>query len=340
MILSCCWREDFIWYLIGIHRCCFIGACAFYSSQMEANPADPDARIILTEAAMNPIKNREKLAEIIFEHFGYGKMQIGVQALFSLFAEGLMTATVLDSGDGVTHVIPIFGGAVLKDFFNRINLAGRHITNYLIKLLFLRGYAFNSSADFETVREIKEKFCFCSADIDLDRRIAKETTAYEAEYRLPDKTLIKLGRERFEAAEMMFNPLLAGMECMGAGELAFDSINKSPIDCRKDLYENILISGGTSMFPGFPTRLEADVEKIYTHNILKGQVVDASKRRVKIKVLDPPRRKYNVFIGAGVYAKVMDKQPGFWLTRQDWDEQGARLMSNTFESMAKQNTRE
>ena len=66
-----------------------------------------------------------------------------------------MSAAVLDSGDGVTHCIPIVEGQVLKPFIERINLAGRHITHHLVKLLLLRGYAFNSTADFETVREIK-----------------------------------------------------------------------------------------------------------------------------------------------------------------------------------------
>jgi len=84
------------------------------------------------------------------------------------------------------------------------------VTNYLIKLLFLRGYAFNSTADFETVREIKEKFCFVSSDIDVDRKLCKETTSLLEEYRLPDNTLIKVERERFEAPEILFNPWAAG----------------------------------------------------------------------------------------------------------------------------------
>jgi len=78
-----------------------------------------------------------------------------------------------------------------------MNLAGRSITEYLCKLLFLKGYAFNSSADFETVREIKEKYCFVSHDLKVDQAIAKQTTAYKKEYTLPDNTLISLDRERF-----------------------------------------------------------------------------------------------------------------------------------------------
>jgi len=60
-----------------------------------------------------------------------------------------------------------------------------------------RGYAFNSSADFETVREIKESKCFVSYDPVKDRNLANETTLHDQEYMLPDRSLIKIGRERF-----------------------------------------------------------------------------------------------------------------------------------------------
>ena len=121
-----------------------------------------------------------------------------------------MTAALLDSGDGVTHCIPISDGFIQQAFIERINLAGRHVTQYLTKLLllrqaasflrannyimgyFFRGYAFNISADFELVREIKEKFCFVSSDIEMDRKLSRDTTTFVEEYRLPDKSLIKV----------------------------------------------------------------------------------------------------------------------------------------------------
>lgn len=102
-----------------------------------------------------------------------------MQAILSMYSEGKMTACVLDSGDGVSNVIPVVGGYVLSNQIKRSNLAGKEITKYLIKLLFLRGYAFNSSADFETVKEIKEKLGFISHNIAMDRKIANETVFYE-----------------------------------------------------------------------------------------------------------------------------------------------------------------
>ena len=101
---------------------------------------------------MNPAVNKAGMMEIMFEKFGFERLQYGYQALMSLYAEGMDTALLLDAGDGVTHCIPVFQGNVINTRFERLDIAGRHITNNLIKLLHMRGYAFNSSSDFELVR--------------------------------------------------------------------------------------------------------------------------------------------------------------------------------------------
>ena len=101
-------------------------------------------------------------------------------------AEGLDTGAVLDSGDGVTHCIPVCQGFIQESCVKRLNVAGSHVTNHLIKLLMLRGYAFNSSADFELVREIKEKMCYVSINLEKERKLAQETTVLDKEYKLPD----------------------------------------------------------------------------------------------------------------------------------------------------------
>jgi actin-related protein 2 len=148
--------------------------------------------VLVTEPVRNTDDARSKLAELIFEKFGFSALQIQIQAILSMCSEGKRTACVLDSGDGVTNVIPIFDNYILNNQIKRSNLAGKEITKQLIKLLFLRGYAFNSSADFETVKEIKEKLGLISHNIALDRKIAHETVFYEQDYQLPDGTLVKV----------------------------------------------------------------------------------------------------------------------------------------------------
>ncbi len=158
--------------------------------KLNVNPKNTS--ILVTESVRNSNENREKLANIIFEKFGFSTMQIQVQAILSMYSEGRMTSCILDSGDGVSNIIPIVDGYVINNRIKKSELAGKEVTKYLTKLLFLRGYAFNTSADFETVKEIKEKLCFVSADIGLDRKLANETVFFEQDYVLPDGSLVKV----------------------------------------------------------------------------------------------------------------------------------------------------
>lgn len=204
-----------------------------------------------------------------------------------------------------------------------MNVAGRHVTDYMIKLLLLRGYAFNSSADFETVREIKEQLCYVSYDLKKDRKLAQETTVVDKEYRLPDGNVIYVGRERFEAPECLFNPNLIDVESPGISELMFESINESPLDCQKALVQNVILTGGTTMFPGLSSRVEKDLKEIYVRDKFDG---DASGlNRVKIFVNDPPRRKHGVFIGASFLANFTPIER--WISKQAYEENGIRVFS-------------
>ena len=186
-----------------------------------------DRKILLTEAPFNPTENKKRMAEIVFEKLNFGYFNIETQAKLTLYCEGLQTGIILDSGDGVTHCIPIAFGNLLHHQIKRLDIAGRHITDYLIKLLQIKGYAFNSTADFELVREMKEKYCFVSCDIDSDRKLDKETTYYNSIHKLPDGRKIRISSEKFEAPEILFNPYLIQNEMPGIHEMLYNAINVS-----------------------------------------------------------------------------------------------------------------
>ena len=188
-----------------------------------------DRKFLLTEAPSNPNDNKKRMGEILFEKMGVGYFNIEPQAKLSLYCEGLETGIILDSGDGVTHCIPIAYGYIIHPKIKRLDIAGRHITDYLTKLLQLKGYAFNSTADFELVREMKEKYCFVSCDIESDRTLDKETTYYNTVHRLPDGRKIRISSERFEAPEILFNPYLIRNESPGIHEMLYNAINVSKI---------------------------------------------------------------------------------------------------------------
>ncbi len=186
-----------------------------------------DRKLLMTEAPNNPDSNKEVMAEILFDKLGIGYFNIEPQAKMTLYAEGEETGVILDSGDGVTHVIPIYKNYLLTHQIKRLDIAGRHITNYLTRLLQIKGYAFNSTADFETVRELKEKYCFVSCDIKSDRKLDMETTFYNTESKLPDGRKIHISSEKFEAPEILFQPHLIQNEMPGVHEMLYNCINVS-----------------------------------------------------------------------------------------------------------------
>lgn len=282
------------------------------------------AKVLLTEPPMNPKVNRQRMAEIMFEEYGFGGIYVAIQAVLTLYAQGLQTGVVVDSGDGVTHIVPVYDGFALPHLTRRLDVAGRDVTRYLIKLLLMRGYAFERTADFETVRGIKEALCFMSYDLELDKKLSEETTVLVENYQLPDGRVIKVGSERYEAPECMFQPHLVDVEQPGVAELLFQTIQQAAVDTRSELYKHIVLSGGSSMYPGFPSRLEKEMKQLYLTKVLAG---DGSRlKNFKIRIEDPPRRKHMVFLGGAVLADIMKDKEAFWVTKQEWEEQGIRAL--------------
>ncbi|XP_030636678.1 actin-related protein 2-A isoform X2 [Chanos chanos] len=283
-----------------------------------------NCKILLTEPPMNPTKNREKIIEVMFETYQFSGVYIAIQAVLTLYAQGLLTGVVVDSGDGVTHICPVYEGFSLPHLTRRLDIAGRDITRYLIKLLLLRGYAFNHSADFETVRMMKEKLCYVGYNIEQEQKLALETTVLVESYTLPDGRVIKVGGERFEAPEALFQPHLINVEGVGVAELLFNTIQAADIDTRAEFYKHIVLSGGSTMYPGLPSRLERELKQLYLERVLKGDVDKLSK--FKIRIEDPPRRKHMVFLGGAVLADIMKDKDNFWMTRQEYQEKGTRVL--------------
>jgi len=289
-----------------------------FFERLKINPEEH--KIMLTEAANNPKKNRKALVERMFEEFHFQGVQVSIQAVLTLYAQGLLTGVVVDSGDGVTHAVPVCEGYCEPRNIQRLDVAGRHLTEYLIKLLLLRGYTFNRTADFEVVREIKEKVCYVGYDLELEKKLALETTTVMEKYTLPDGRVINVGAERFEAPEALFNPSLVDCEQKGLGEMLFDVINKSEMDVRPELYKHIVLSGGSTMYPGLPSRLEKEMRALYLKNVAKGDKKQLAK--LKLRIEDPPRRKHMVYLGGSVLADIMKDKEAYWMSRKEYEEMG------------------
>ena len=238
--------------------------------------APEDHRVLLTETPLNPKPNREKMTQIMFETFNTPAIYIESSAVLSLYTncrkldDQSFSGLVIESGDGVSHTVPIYEGCALPHATNRLDLAGCDLTDHLLSLL---PYFRRTNDNIEIARDIKEKLCYVALDYEKEMQTAASSSSLDKSYKLSVSQImheshsltpltralvdtITIGNERFRCPEALFQP---SFQSVGIHEMCYNSIMKCDPDLRKDLYANIVLSGGNTAFPGFANRMQKEI---------------------------------------------------------------------------------
>lgn len=329
------------------------GQCLF--RYLRCDPSEH--ALLLTEPPLNAPENREYTAEIMFESFNVPQLYIAVQAVLSLAASWMdaratdktsnpLTGCVVDSGDGVTHIIPVVEGYAIGSAIKHIPVAGREVTLLLQQLLRERpDLRLPGEETLEIARRIKEELCYVCPDL------AREFIKYDAE---PEKWIrtftyaspgagsaqatssFEVGPERFLAPEVFFNPEMSGTGAFTTPlpNLIDECIQASPIDCRRGLYGNIVLSGGSTMFRDFGKRLQRDLKNIVDERLAYtvgletvnggGEGKAAAAKGMAVNVVAHLNQRYAVWAGGSLFAS-MDQFPAYCTSKAEYDEHGPSI---------------
>jgi centractin len=278
-------------------------------SKPNINVKAEDHPVLLTEAPLNPHQNRDKVAEIFFETFRAPALFFAPPAVLNLYASGRTTGVVLDVGEGVTHAVPVYEGFALPYSVTRSDVAGRDVTRQMQLLLRRSGLAFTTTAEVDLVKTMKEETCFLTRTPMPDDATEKDS---KTQYTLPDGQSVTLSTERCQAPNILFDPSLIGSEEAGVADILVDSIMKSDIDLRSTLFSQVVLAGGSTLFPAFGDRMLYEVRS-------------RSPSHTKIRISAPPERINSTFVGGSILASLATFK-SMWTSKQDYEEHGSNIL--------------
>ena len=319
-----------------------------------------DHPVLLTDKPTNPMANREKMTQLMFESLQVPAMSVQIDAVLAIYASGTTTGVALDVGESVTHAVPVLDGRTLsalepdsgapQRIVQRLSVGGHHLTNYMHMLLSKRGCNFTTTAELEIVQDIKEKVAYAALGPEAELKKLLHSPTMSRTYELPDgSTIDNIGQERFLCPELLFDPVLGGHKGVGVHELIYNAVTKCKADLRARLYNNIVVCGGSSMFPGLGQRLQAEVAKLiqsrsYRHLVaLQGlSAVHAGALRetgylrrhitsfcswlpsfCRCEAL--PERKHSVWVGGAILSSL-PKFQSMWITKEEFEDAGPGIV--------------
>ena len=262
--------------------------------------------VVVAYPCNSSLKDRERIAEIMFESYGVPALFMENEAVLSLFACDKRTGVVLDCGHQQTTVVSVIDGIVVPESIKTMKYGGKQLDFYFMKLLIQSGHELSISTDMPIVTNMKERL-----------GSAERSEEVEKEFSLPDSRSITVGEERFQFADTLFH-------CAGdqnpntVQELVYESILSCPATCRDELLSNIICSGGTTQLQNFRSRLESELNHLL-ENAEKPEALYVSSAA-----------RYSAFQGASSIASTHKNSENMWITREQFEEEGKHIIHTPF----------
>ena len=281
--------------------------------------APEESSVLLTEFPLVPKKNRTRTTEIMFETFSVSALCLASQPRLSLYScSDRDSGVVVESGGGEAYVVPIYNGTVIGDAVQCLYVCGRRLTDFLASNLSRRGFNIITSDTLDLIHGVQEKNCYVALDYDKEMQRAeshpeefqKSITVTEAN---GDTKEVILGREMFHCAEPIFQPQLLGLSTCGLSDAICNSVRKCDVTIRNELFSNIVLSGGNTMFPGIAERLKTSLRRLAPVN-------------TKVEVIAHPNRNYGAWRGGSIFAALQPHSENEWIKRFEYEEHGLDIL--------------
>ncbi|EFC48282.1 hypothetical protein NAEGRDRAFT_46504 [Naegleria gruberi] len=289
-----------------------------YLFENELRVGMKDLSIVSADAVLGCHSRREKTAQILFENFNVREWYCGLAPVMALYGTATPSGLSVCIGDGVTQLIPIVGGSVVLESAKRINFGGRNITKYLNELVISRGYYFeNSSTEQDIIRDVKEKFSYTTMDYWSACQQVVQYGSKVKEYLLPDGNVLSFGKELFQCNEAWFDPTLVQKEYPGIHQMIYNCVESMDIDNKREMYENIVLSGAATLTEGFCQRLQYEVQQLIPES-------------VTCRVVAGNERHNNVWLGCSVLGSMTNYLYGMTMKSEEYDENGPSWVHRKF----------
>ena len=275
----------------------------FYD-ELQVDPSEHP--VLMTEKPL--AIQRRGMAEIMFETFNVPSFYLCSTSVLSLYSTGRTTGIVFENGHNTSYVTPIYEGFSIPHAIMSSQISGDCISSHLQRFLNdLCIFDFSYSHSRKILHEIKEKYCYVALDFEAEMKKVKGSHESDIEYELPDGNSVTISEERFRTPELLFKPNLSEYNYEDSvDKMVVDSIDKCNADLHQDLYANIVLAGGSTMFEGFPERFEKEI-KLH------------APKTMKVKVSAPTMRNYSAWIGGSRLASL-PIFPDMVITRDEYNE--------------------